>query len=331
MKNNLEEAISILKRLSEKGVEKALEDLRNIKQDDDKDKKAELTSCPFCAGSHVVRNGRKNQQQAYLCRDCKKSFVDSTNNVNSHSHFGEAVWKQVIRDTVNGVPIDNTASGLDISHSTVFNMRHKILYGLEQEEARNPTKFDGVCEMDETYVLESRKGKELPHGYYRKARKHGEPAAKPGLSDEYICVCAGVERNGGVLSKAVGRATAGTDDIREVFGDRVKAGTVIMADGLKGYEVLKAENKCYVFNTDKIVGVEHFHINTVNGFHSFIKERNRSARGYATKYLNRYCALFSKIYRSSEDVADEIYSILFDHKGRHQTIEGVKTENLLNI
>ncbi len=76
-------------------------------------------------------------------------------NIMCNSHYGEAVWKQVIRDTVNGISIDDTAYSLDLHHETVFNMRHKILYSLEQEEAANLTKLEGVCEADETYVLDS--------------------------------------------------------------------------------------------------------------------------------------------------------------------------------
>jgi hypothetical protein len=36
--------------------------------------------------------------------------------------------------------------------------------------------------------LESLKGRKIPENYYRKPRKHGAKAAKPGLSNEQICV-----------------------------------------------------------------------------------------------------------------------------------------------
>jgi len=184
--------------------------------------------------------------------------------------------------------------------------------------------------MDETYILESCKGKSIPKDYWRKARKHGAVAKKPGLSNEYICVCAGVERNGGALSMAVSRATAGSDDINKVFGGRIKGKVIAMTDGLQSYNILKKGGKCAVFDASRL-GNKHFHINTVNGFHSFIQERNRAARGYATKYLNRYNALFSKVYRATDDVSDDIYSLLFDRNERNHTIEEFKTMDLLDI
>jgi hypothetical protein len=57
-------------------------------------------------------------------------------------------------------------------------------------------------------------------------------AEKRGLSNE--CVCAGVERERNALSVAVNRVTAGKDDIKQVFGERVGNKTVIISDGAKG-------------------------------------------------------------------------------------------------
>ena len=330
MENILTEAMEILKRLPEKGVEKALLSLQEIKDECDKEKKSALPECPHCNGVNVVRNGHKREKQAYLCRCCKKSFVETTKTGFFNSHCGEAVWKQVIRDTVNGVSIDRTAENLNLHHETIFNMRHKILYCIEQEELRNPTQLEGVCEADETYVLESYKGQKLPSDFWRGARKHGAVAVKPGIPNEYICICAGVERDGGVISIAVNRATASKEDINRVFEERVSNNTVILSDGAKGYGILEETGKCTVLNVKD--GEDSFiNINTVNGYHSFIKERNREARGFATKFLNRYNSLFSKVYRSTQAVVDDIFKLLSGTDNRNCTIIVSQTKNLLNV
>ena len=155
-------------------------------------------------------------------------------------------------------------------------------------------------------------------------------AIKPGLSNEYICVCAGVERDGKVISKAVNRATAGKDDINRVFGEHVSGKTVILSDGAKGYKTLDETGKCKVLNANEDDG-SFFNINTVNGYHSFMKEKNRNARGYATKYLNRYNALFSKTYRATRVIVDDIYNLLCDMNNRDHTIHESQTQNLLQI
>jgi len=329
MNSKLIQAIEVLKQLPEKGIEKALEQLREIKDECEKEENAETRPCPHCQSKKVVRNGHKNGKQAYLCRECRKSYVSTTRTGIFGSHSGEAVWKQVIADTVEGVSLDKTAESLLLHHATVFNMRHKILYCLEREEERNPTLLEGICEADEAYLLESYKGKKLPEGFWRKPRKHGAVAKKRGLSKEYICVCAGIEREGRAVSKAVNRAMAGREDIDLALGGRVSEKTVILADGTKGYDALGEKRNCTVIHANPDGGAS-CHINTVNGYHSHIKERHRNARGFATKYLNRYNSLFAKTYRADKNIVDEIYRALCG-MGESFTIDETQTLNLLQL
>jgi hypothetical protein len=63
------------------------------------------------------------------------------------------------------------------------------------------------------------------------------------------------------------------------------------------------------------------YINTVNGYHSFIKERNRNARGFATVSLNRCNVLFSTVYRSSDFIADDIYKMMTSMNSGFVSIE----------
>ena len=41
--------------------------------------------CCHCNGTDVVRNGKRNGVQRYLCRNCKKSFCDLTNSATYRS------------------------------------------------------------------------------------------------------------------------------------------------------------------------------------------------------------------------------------------------------
>jgi transposase-like protein len=244
-----------------------------------------------------------------------------------NSQSGEAVWKQVIRDTINGVSIDETAGSLSMHHATIFNMRHKILYGIEQSQSSSPEKLSGVCEADETYILENYKGRKLPDGFWRKPRKHGAKAEKPGLSSEYISICAAVERGGKSMSTAVGRSQPGSEDIARVFADKISKESLVLCDGAKSYNILEKNGTCTVLNVND--GDDGFKkINNVNGYHSYIKERNRNARGFATKYLNRYNALFSATFRASEFIVDDIFKMLCDGNNRYHTIEESQSNNL---
>ncbi|GFP28507.1 IS1/IS1595 family N-terminal zinc-binding domain-containing protein [Candidatus Hakubella thermalkaliphila] len=78
MSNILAEAIEILKHLPEKYVEKALEAIREVKSEHEKEEKTTTPPCPKCKGGKIVRNGRKHGKQAFLCRICGKSFVETS-------------------------------------------------------------------------------------------------------------------------------------------------------------------------------------------------------------------------------------------------------------
>jgi transposase-like protein len=286
----LKDIIALTKELPETCFEEVFEKLTEIKKKADIETEPEEQHCPHCKSALIMRNGKNKGKQMYLCRNCKRSFSEKTTSAIAHSRSSATVWKQVISDTVDGVPIDKTADSLDVHHETVFNMRHKILYCIEQSLIKNPTALTGVCETDETYVLESEKGRKFPENHHRQPRKHGAKASKPGISNEYVCVCTSVTGVGENVAVAVNRASPDSQEILDVFGERVDEDTVILCDGKQSYNVL--DDKCTVAVAKRI--------NKVNGFHSFIKEKLEDMRGVATIYLNRYNALFSKIYAASK-------------------------------
>ena len=321
MKITLKDIIGLAKELPEEYFEETFEKLKEIKEKAEAEKETAPVACVRCGSIDVVRNGKKGKNQAYYCKDCKRSFLETADSAIAHSHSSKTVWKQVITDTVEGVSIDKTAESLDLSHSTVFNMRHKILYCVEQAILNSKIELDGVCEADETYVLESVKGMKIPENYHRKPRKHGAKASKAGLSDEYICVCTSVDSDRNCTTAAVNRATPSKAEIESVFGDKVTADTVILCDGSKNYDVLK--EKCTVAHVERV--------NKANGFHSFIKDRLLVARGVATVYLNRYNALFSQIFGKQDKVPEKIFDLMTSRSDKFSSISTVKSENLLTI
>jgi transposase-like protein len=317
----LKEIIGLTKELPEECFEEAYEKLKEIKEKAEAEKESKPVTCLRCGSMNIVRNGKRSKRQAYLCKDCKKSFVQTATSAIAYSHSSETVWKQVVRDTVDGISIDRTAESLDLSHSTVFSMRHKILYCVERAILTAPSELEGVCQADETYVLESVKGRKIPTDYHRKPRKHGAKASKRGVSDEYICICSSVDSDNKYTTSIVNRATPSKAEIAQVFGDKVSADTVILCDGSERYDVL--EEKCTVAHTKRV--------NKVNGFHSFIKERLLAARGVATIYLNRYNALFSHVFSKPDTAVSKIFELMTSRDGSFSDIATVKSQNLLDI
>ena len=266
--------------------------------------------CPHCGSSLVVKNGHKCGKQSYLCRECHSSFTTTTMTVMYKSHYGIDVWEGLFNDTIAGHSLSYSEERLNLTHQTAFNMRHKLLLALQDIENEAPTVLEDVVELDETFVLESYKGKALSDEIGRKPRKHGAKASKRGISNEYICLCAGVQRKSEAIVRSVNRAKPSKNEIETVFSGHIADGSLVLTDGLRSYSKITQLADCSLkdINQEKS---SFYNLSSVNNLHSFIKRRYDFYRAVATKYLNRYCAAFAVGYRHSDQVIDRLKSTLF--------------------
>jgi transposase-like protein len=335
----MKELIGLVQKLPKSGVDEAIKAINEI-LDDEKDKeKKEPKACPHCGSEECVKNGHQHDgKQRYRCTVCGCTFVETGNGAMYESHYGEAVWEQAIKDTLGGVSIDGSARALHMSHKTMFYLRHKILMALEDEEKEEAVVLDGVCEIDDAYVLESLKGTEIPREYGRKARKHGAKAEKAGVSDEYVNICTGVEREGKAYARSMGRATPTSEEITDVYTGHIAKSALVICDGEKSYNILPEICHCAVREVkrldenDKNVTDSFYNINTVNSYHAFIKERYGKYRGVATKYLNRYNAMFDKAFRNADPEGHAGYKMLpSGYEKYHHTYKDVRESGLLRV
>ena len=288
--------------------------------------------CPFCKdATAIIKKGKPNGKQMYKCKTCGRRFRFDAQQITAHSHQPKESWIILIEDTLDLVSLDDTAMHIHVSHVTAFNMRHKLLAYLEAlVEASAP--LEALVELDETYVVESQKGTPVTH---RKPRKHGEGASQRGLSSEQFCVCVATDRNGNVYARCSNRAAPSAADLIESLDGHIAPQSVLLTDGGKGYSGLASHAQC-----KQVVLIGHesydkvYHLNTVNGLHSRFKNMIRQYRGVATKYLNRYAALFTLIAHfcteAIEAAADELRRSLGALR-MNVTIKSAKTLGLLAI
>lgn len=273
--------------------------------------------CPYCNSSTVIRYGHKRGKQRFLCTTCGKTFVTTTHTIMANSHFPAQIWREVIRDTVHGHSIDHTARNVRCSHQAVFNMRHKLLMALQQLPEVKDVRLCDVSEFDETYVPDCCKGKKLPSSVRRKPRKHGSKAEKRGISSEYVCICTGIRRRGEAMAATVNRAKPGAVDLLRIFEGHIADGTLALCDGLRSYHAFPGIADCTVKDCSDSSKEEScfYNLNTVNGFHSYIKRRYVFYRGVASKYINRYNALFGTAYRNAESIINRLMDVVLTVTG----------------
>lgn len=268
--------------------------------------------CPYCGSHSIIRYGHKCGKQRFLCKSCGKTFVPTTHTIMSNSHFPADVWREVIKDTVHGNAIDYTAQRIGCSHQAVFDMRHKVLMSLQQLPEINKVCLGDVSEFDETFVLDCYKGKKLDSSIPRKPRKHGAKAEKRGISSEYVCICTGIQRKGDAIAATVNRAKPSARELVDIFEGHIADGTLALCDGLRSYHVFPGLADCTVKDCNDQNGEDScfYNLNTVNGFHSFIKRRYVFYRGVASKYINRYNALFSAAYQNAGNMIGRLIDVV---------------------
>ena len=76
-----------------------------------------------------------------------------------------------------------------------------------------------------------------------------------------------------------------------------------------------------------------FNLNTVNSLHSYIKETYNHYRGVATKYINRYNALFSIAFRPADNLKDTLFAVLCNVGQKHywHSMKNVRNYQLLML
>lgn len=161
-----------------------------------------------------------------------------------------------------------------------------------------PYTVGNEVEMDEKYTPYSHKGTKI-EGI--KSKHRGTPASKRGLSNEQVCIITAIQRFGHTIARTLNYGKPTSLNLLR-FGDCLEANSFVMLDGSNSYNELLESKNC----TKKVLinheSYDKFnHLNTVNSFHKIIEEKLEKYRGVASKYINRYNALFV-MQRETQDM-----------------------------
>lgn len=252
-------------------------------------------SCPTCNHSNPVltKGGFTSKgKQMLRCTHCRKRFVLDIGQLTFYSHQPQSAWDAFALETWNGRSLASTAALLDVHESTAFRMRHKLLNSLSMQTEEYV--LSNLIEVDEIYLLENRKGQKVMD---RTSRKRGSPATKRGLSNEQVCLITAIERDGESYLHSYNFAKPGFTDIKQL-AQHIKAKSYVLVDGLASYNVLGQEHECTINVLKTYESYDKVnHLNNVNSLHARIRSLYESYRGIATRYINRYAALFSFQYK----------------------------------
>lgn len=251
------------------------------------------SNCPYCEGGHIIKYGKKNEQQRYKCKDCDKTFMDCTKSIFSKTHVSLKKWLRFVECMVAGFSVRKCAEIVEVCVKTAFYMRHRILDSIRLYLGVGHV--EGVVEMDETFFAESFKGNHLKSGFTmpRESRKRGKQVKKRGISKDQVCVATAIDRNGNLILELLCKGRMSTNDVMRLFENRLDKGAILCTDSHSSYVGFASK-----------VGVEHkqiprgrhmlgiYHIQHINSLHERLKDFIDRFRGVSTKYLGNYLYWF---------------------------------------
>lgn len=246
--------------------------------------KVAVTGCPHCGGSGMVRWGKASGLPRYRCKACARTFNALTKTPLAKLRMKER-WGSQADAMMDGVSIAKAARRCGVHYTTAFRWRHRFLAALSGDKPRTLT---GIVESDETFVLESFKGKRS--GLPRKARKRGGTSAKRGLSAEQIPVIVARDRHGATTDAVLPRLNRAS--IAAALEGVVTPANAFCCDG-GGTIVAFARRAGIAAHVLPRPGkpdplAPDFHLNNVNAYHGRLKEWLRRFHGVATKNLPNY-------------------------------------------
>ena len=284
--------------------------------------------CPICGCTHISRNGHtKSGIQRYICKDCGKSFVITTNSIVSGTRKDLSVWEKFIDCMINGFSVRKSATICNIHRNTAFIWRHKILDVLQ--EMANSVTLNGIVEADETFFRLSFKGNHKNSKTFimpRASHKRGGVISKRGLSKEQVCVPCAVNRSGLSIAKVSNLGRVATKNLHSVYDGRIDNNSTLITDKMNSYVRFANANGLDLIQlkTGKSKkGI--YHIQHINSYHSKLKGFMSKFKGVSTKYLNNYLIWHNFVsYAKETDI--EKHNILLRFVFSRQSI--IKCKNI---
>ena len=249
---------------------------------------ASKLACPRCQGRCLYRHGEANGLQRFRCRDCGRTFNSLTGTPLARLRHKKK-WLAFGECLLDSRTVRDAAARLAVNKSTSMRWRHRFL---EATKADRPASLNGIVEADETFLLESKKGK---RDLGRPARKRGGRASKRGISSEQVCILVARDRSGSTHDFVTGNGPVTTAQLVAHLPPILAPDTLLVTDANAAYQAFSRKTGISHAFVNLRAGVrvaEHargaIHVQNVNGYHGRFHGWLRRFNGVATRYLSNY-------------------------------------------
>lgn len=245
--------------------------------------------CPYCASKKVWKN--KNLTGSYACRSCKRTFTPFVGTIFEGTQLELPKWFMIIGSILNakgGISAKELQRNYGLSYKTAYYAAMRIRIGMLMPE----TELNGILEMDESYFG----GRARKHNTVDNEPTLSQVTVKRGRGTKKISVAGIVERQGGVKTKVIEKLTK-VNLLAMLKQYANKDDSILITDGFRSYKKLDAYIEHLTINHSKQFSKGLTHINTVEGFWSYIKNGIRgNYKSISPKYLPFYLCQYEWQY-----------------------------------
>ena len=324
----------------------------------------EVVACPHCGSATIVKSGTKDGKQRYKCKDCGKTFMQTTNTLLHRTRLTREQWKELLRGMVENLSISKIADNIGMSTKAVWYNKNKVLsmlheYFYEQDH------FKDIAECDEYSVHLSFKGKRdarffidtlgrFPrhhYSYYEKVEYlkknglweelqsnperlemllHGSAYLQKANRDS-VCVLTGKDRSGNLFVKPVCLGSLESKHVCNHFDTRFEPDAIMVTDRSSCYDWFAEERNIY---HEKVLSTAHTNgwanLAHINALHSRLSKYWSDSRENlpATKYLDLSAWFFWWLEKNSDLTTKQKVEELYDYISSR--VEGTYTYDSLN-
>ncbi len=238
--------------------------------------------CPKCACDtcYPIESRRTHE-----CKDCKYQFSVTTGTVMHSSSLSLTKWilaSVLLCNGRKGVSACQVARDLHVTYKTAWYLCHRLRRAMREEEWLS--RFNGICEADETYI-----------GGRARGGKRGRGAANK-------IIVAGVrERGGKVRMQAIPNVTSKT--LGRVLKEYIDTDAeMVVADQLRSYNQLSAEFTMERINHTREYVRGNIHTNSIESIWAILKRQvNGTHHRVSKQYLPLYLSEISYRFNNRED------------------------------
>lgn len=248
--------------------------------------------CPSCSSKKIRQVKTSNNK--FVCRSCKEQFSVFSGTIFEGTRLPLTKWFASIALVLNaksGVAAKNIQRNIGLTYKTAYYTAMRTRIGMLSPE----TKLNGILEMDESYFG----GK----ARLRKKFDDSDPSlarvtTKRGRGTNKVAVAGIVERRGNIKTQVMERLTK--KSLMSMLKRNAKNdGSILITDGFKSYNSMDSYIDRLVINHSKEYSKGMVHINTIEGYWSFVKNGIKgSYRAISKKYLPFYLIEFEWKYNN---------------------------------